>query len=166
MQRSTHAPEAESLNAAQTDTVATGGRPEVIVEILFERGLLYVAVRNIGDRPALGTSVRFNEKLVGLGGRKDIASLAMFRNLEFLGPGRELVTLLDSGSSWFAREQPTKLVLEVSYADAEGKRFTDTIRHDLEIFRDLAFIDGPAGTSGDCDISSRDSTRDSTQEVR
>src|SRR4051812_35263965 len=165
MQRRNNAPEADLLNAAPMDAVAAGARPEVIVEILFERGLLYIAVRNIGVRPALGTSVRFNEKLVGLGGSKDIASLAMFRNLEFLGPGRELVTLLDSSSSWFARRQPTKLALEISYKDGEGKGFTDSIRHDLEVFRDLAYIDGPAATIGDRGMSTRDSTEDSTREA-
>src|SRR4051812_11499932 len=124
------------MNAAPTEAVATPARPEVIVEILFERGLLYMAVRNIGGGPAVGISVHFNEKLIGLGGTKDITSLAMFRNLEFLGPGRELVTLLDSSSAFFARQPPTKLSLEIAYRDAEGKRFNETITHDLDSFRD------------------------------
>ena len=44
------------------------GRPEVIVDVIFEDGLLFLAVSNIGDRPALDVRTTFNRKLVGLGG--------------------------------------------------------------------------------------------------
>jgi hypothetical protein len=141
------------LNPAPSANSATGVRPEVIVEFLFERGLLFIAVRNIGARPALGTSVRFGEKLLGLGGSKDIGSLALFRKLEFLGPGRELVTLFDSSSAYFARQHPTKLVVEIAYRDAEGTCFSETIRHDLEIFRELAYVDPPPASTNDCKSS-------------
>ena len=36
------------------------GRPEVIVEFLFDRGLLSVSVRNIGRRAALSVVVSFD----------------------------------------------------------------------------------------------------------
>ncbi len=60
--------------------------PEVIVDFIFDRGLLFVAVINIGDQPAHKVSVHFHQHLNGLGGTKDIATLAMFRNIEFLAP--------------------------------------------------------------------------------
>jgi hypothetical protein len=117
------------------------GRPEVIVEILFERGLLFVSVRNIGNRPAVTVSVTFRRKLLGLNGTRDVSSQALFRNIEFLGPGREIVTFLDSSSSYFRRRQPTKLVAKVAYGDLNGRQYAVIIKHDLEIYRDLVFVE-------------------------
>lgn len=117
-------------------------RPEVIVEILFDQGLLFISVNNIGNRPALGVAVKFSRKIVGLDGRKDISALALFRNIEFLGPGREIVTFLDTCSSYFARKQPTRISARVSYADPEKRKYEVTINHDLEIYRELAYLDG------------------------
>lgn len=113
----------------------------MIVEFLFDRGLFFVSVHNIGDRPAVATSVVFNEKLFGLNGTRDISSQALFRNIEFLGPGREIVTFLDRSSSYFSGRRPTKLVATVSYSDPEGQRYEATIKHDLEIYRELAFLE-------------------------
>lgn len=116
------------------------GRPEVILEILFERGLLHVSVNNIGERPALNVSVKFNKKILGLNGTKDISALALFSNIEFLGPRREIVALIDHSSSYFKRKQPTKISASIAYRDLEGRNYEATIKHDLEIYRELAFV--------------------------
>ena len=120
-------------------------RPEVIVEFLFDRGLFHISVRNIGDRPAIGISVKFNKKLTGLGGRKEISSLPVFNNIEFLGPGREIVMLLDSSQSYFSRKEPTKITARIAYSDAAKAKYEETISHDLEIYRELAYPDLPNG---------------------
>jgi hypothetical protein len=78
---------------------------------------------------------------VGLGGTKDISALALFRNIEFLGPQREIVTLLDSSSSYFKRKQPTKISALIAYQDLEKRRYEISIKHDLEIYRDLVFVE-------------------------
>lgn len=117
-----------------------GRRPEVIVEFLFDKGLLFVAVRNIGDRPALEVSIRFDPALRGLNGSRDLSAQALFRSIEFLGPGREISTFLDRSDSFFSREPITRISVEVRYADRDGRRYEETIRHDLEIFRDIAFL--------------------------
>ena len=126
-----------------------GGRPEVILEILFDRGLLFLCVNNIGDRPATKVSVRFNKKILGPDGSKDISALPLFRNIEFMGPGREITTLLDTTSSYFKRKQPTAISVQVSYSDAEGRSFEATINHDLEIYRDLAFVTSSRSQTAD-----------------
>ena len=124
-----------------TSTIGVGhGRPEVIVEFLFDRGLLQISVNNIGDRPAVNVSVKFQEKILGINGTKEISALALFKNIEFLGPHREIVSLLDSSSSYFKRNQPTKISALVAYCDLEKRTYEVTIKHDLEIYRDLAFI--------------------------
>jgi hypothetical protein len=119
-------------------------RPEVIVEFLFDHGLLYISVNNIGSRPALSVSVRFNKKILGLGGARDISALAIFKNIEFLGPHREITSLLDSSSSYFKRKQPTKISALITYQDLEKRQYETSIKHDLEIYRDLVFVEPKA----------------------
>ena len=120
------------------------GRPDVILEILFERGCFIISVNNIGNKPAVGVSVKFDKKIVGLDGRKEISALPLFKNIEFLGPRREIVTLLDASYSYFRRKQPTKISAQVSYSDCEDNKYKVTIKHDLEIYRDLAYLPLPS----------------------
>jgi hypothetical protein len=117
-------------------------RPDVIVDVEFDTGLLFLVVRNIGDRPALDVSTTFNRKLLGLGGGTDVAALPLFRNIAFLAPGREIRTLLDSSAAWFARRGATKITARVSYRDAEGHEHRGTMAHDLEIYREIAYVKG------------------------
>lgn len=118
-------------------------RPEVIVEFLFDRGGLSIAVRNIGERPAVKVSVKFDKKIVGLGGAKEISALKVFKNVEFLGPGREITTFLDASSSYFKRKQPTKIAASILYSDSEHRKYETTIKHDLEIYRDISYLNSP-----------------------
>src|SRR5438105_1231002 len=121
-------------------TEANCGRPEVIVEFLFDCGVFHIAVKNIGDHPAVGVSIKFNKKIVGLGGEKEISALSLFRNIEFLGPKREIVTLLDTSHSYFARKQPTKISVRIAYSDSAKQKYEATINHDLEIYRELTYL--------------------------
>ena len=57
-------------------------RPDVIVDFVFEDGLFFIVVENIGDRPALKVSVRFDPRITGLDGRLDVGALPLFRNME------------------------------------------------------------------------------------
>jgi hypothetical protein len=121
----------------------------VIIEFLFDRGFFHICVRNIGDRPAVGISTRFNKKITGLGGRKEISTLPLFRNIEFLGPGREIVMLLDASDSYFSRKQPTKISARMTYSDLAQTKYEATINHDLEIYRELPYLEASASDS-DC----------------
>ena len=122
------------------DREAGRRHPEVILEFLFDKGLLSVSVRNIGTRAAMKVAVTFDRKFTGLGGSKVISSLPHFRNIEFLGPSREIVTLLDTSESYFKRKQPTKIAAHVSYRDADQRKYETTIDHDLAIYRELSWV--------------------------
>ena len=115
-------------------------RPEVIVEFLFDRGLFSISVNNIGGRPATQVSVEFDKKILGLGGSKEISALRLFKNIEFLGPKREIVAFVDTSRSYFARKQPTRFSARVSYSDQEKNKYENVIQHDLEIYRELAYL--------------------------
>ena len=117
------------------------GRPEVILEFIFDKGLFFICVRNIGTRPALKISIKFNRHIKGLGGHKDVSELPLFKNIEFLGPQREIVTFVDTSSSYFKRKEPTKISARIIYSDPEQNKYEATINHDLEIYRELAFVD-------------------------
>jgi hypothetical protein len=119
---------------------AAGADLDVIVDFEFERGLLFVVVRNLGDRPALDVKVGFDKPFKGLGGSREMNKLALFRRIRFLAPGREIRTFLDSSAAYFARKEPVLLTANVSYRDAAGERRKVSITHDLSIYRDLAYL--------------------------
>lgn len=114
--------------------------PEVIVDFVFNEGLLFISIKNIRNEPALKVSVRFDQRIRGLGGNKEISALPLFRNIEFLAPNKEITTFLDSSSSYFGRGEPTKISALISYQDTSGNKYTVTINHDLEIYREIGYI--------------------------
>ena len=115
-------------------------RPEVLLDVVFEDGLLFLAVSNIGDAPALEVSFAFEPRLRGLGGTKDVSELDLFRHISFLAPGKEIRTLLDSSAAYFGRGEPTKFAVRCAYRDDSGRPYEATIHHDLAIYRELAYV--------------------------
>ncbi len=115
-------------------------RPEVVLDVVFEDGLLYLAIANIGDAPAVRVSCRFRKRLRGLGGTQDVSKLPLFERLAFLGPGREIRTLLDTSAAYFARDEPTEFAVTITYADEPGREYETRVEHDLAVYRELAYV--------------------------
>jgi hypothetical protein len=113
---------------------------DVILDVVFEDGLLFLVVANIGNRPAHRVRVRFEHPFTGLGGARKMHSLGIFRKLEFLAPRKEIRVFLDRSASYFARDEPTAFVVDVSWRTADGRRRAQQIRHDLDVYRDLAYV--------------------------
>jgi hypothetical protein len=111
----------------------------VVVDVVFEDGLLYLELANLAERPALSVTCSFDPPLVDLQGR-DVSKLALFGRLEFLGPGRRIRTLLDSTAGYFARESASRVTVVVGYERPDGERRETTLTHDLDVFRELAFL--------------------------
>jgi hypothetical protein len=116
-----------------------GIEPGVIVDVLFESGLLFLSLKNVTSRAAYNVSVRFEPPLMGFGGTVSMGALPLFRDLTFLAPGREIRTLLDSSAAYFVAEQPALVTATVTFADVAGRRKSATIRHNLEIYRRIAY---------------------------
>lgn len=127
---------------------ASGTQSLVIVDFVFDRGLLFIAIRNIGQEPAYAVRVAFSAPLRGLEGTKDVSAQALFHRLEFLPPGKQIVTFFDTSASFFRSDQSTQVTITVTCRTARGARRTATIHHDLEIYRDIGFVDGPRIASG------------------
>ena len=114
-------------------------RPDVIVDFIFEDGVLMVAVSNIGSGPAEDVRVRFHPSFKGLGGSVEIGEMPLFQNIGFLAPAKAIRTLLDSSAAYFNRDEPDRITAVISFRDRSGNEHTSTIRHDLSIYRDIAF---------------------------
>jgi hypothetical protein len=114
-------------------------RPDVVLDVEFDRGLLWLVVANIGGRPALATQVRFEQPFRGLGGTVDVSALRLFRRIEFLPPGKEIRTLLDTSAAYFARKEPAKIAAAITFRDEAGARFDRRIVHDVSIYWDVAY---------------------------
>ncbi len=120
----------------------------VILDVVFERGLLFLVLENTGERPAHSVRVKFGERFTGVGGAKRIDRLALFRRLEYLAPYKAIEVFLDRSAAYFARGEPTTLTAAVSWRTPGGERRRATIVHDLEIYRDLGYIESEVPQRG------------------
>jgi hypothetical protein len=115
-------------------------RPEVIVDFVFDDGLLFISVENIGDQPALKVSVQFDQKIMGVEGGQEISALPLFRSIEFLAPHKAIVTFLDTSAAYFRRGEPTRIAAMITYQDSNRAHYKTTLHHDLEIYKDIGYI--------------------------
>ena len=122
---------------------AVTGDADVVLDVEFDRGLLFLVLENLGDGPAHTVRVRFAAPLTGLGGERRIDRLQLFRRLEFLGPGREIRVLLDRSALFFAREEQTAFEARITWRTDEDERRSRTIRHDLGAYRDFPYLEVP-----------------------
>jgi hypothetical protein len=123
--------------------VAADPNPYVIVDFEFDRGALFIAIENIGTRPAFCVRVDFSHKLMGAGGTVDVSALPLFSSLEFLPGGKKITAFLDSSASYFQSSQPAQITTRISYKDAGETKLTQTIRHNLEIYRSIGYTTQP-----------------------
>lgn len=113
-------------------------RPDVIVDFSVERGVLFVSLRNIGAASAYKVVTRFDQPFRGLGGTRDVPALALFRALPFMPPGKQFTHLVDPLAVYLQRGEPTRLTATITYTDRDGHGYSETVPHDLEVYRELA----------------------------
>ena len=118
-------------------------RPDVLLDVVWDDGLLFLSLVNFGARPALKVACRFERPFHGLGGATDMSRLRLFRNVELLAPGREIRTLLDTSAGYFARREPTKLMAALTWRDEGGRRYERRVAHDVAIYAELAYVGPP-----------------------
>jgi len=128
-----------SSSEPERDEPLPGG--DVVLDVVFEAGLFHLELVNLGRRPALNVSCRFDKLLIGVDGAI-VSQLPLFENVSFLMPGKRIRTLLDSSVAYFARGEPTTIAATVSYQERSGRHHRTTIEHNLEIYRDLAYVSG------------------------
>jgi hypothetical protein len=110
----------------------------VVVDVLYEDGVLYLELANLADRPALNVACSFDPPLVDVQGR-DVSELRVFRRVEFLGPQRRLRTLLDSVAGHFGRDGAAQVAITVEYERPGSARTATRVTHDLQLYGELAY---------------------------
>jgi hypothetical protein len=105
-----------------------------VVDVVFETGLLYVELANLGDRPAVDVSCSFEPSLVDAHGRP-LADPALFRHLSFLAPRRRIRSLLGPSAGY-----SETLSVKVEYGRPGGDRETTRLSHDLAVFGELSYV--------------------------
>ena len=133
-------PRKRTSSSSGSKTIDETARPDVIVDVRFDQGLLFIALVNLSDVPVYRVSVKFAKPFRGLGGECAVSTLAMFRRVEFLAPRKRIETLLDSSSAFFKRREPTLIKALVSFRDARGKTHRHEIVHDLKIYKDISYV--------------------------
>jgi hypothetical protein len=118
-------------------TDGDSGRPEVIVDFTVEDGLLAIHLKNIGGRSAYAVKTTFDRRFHGLGGQKCISEMRLFRQLEFMAPGKDLSQFVDVLANYAKRKEPMRIAATLSYRDREGNRYEDRIVHNLRIYLEL-----------------------------
>lgn len=121
--------------------------PAVIVDFLLDRGLLSVALINLDTRPAYRVSVAFSAPFKGLGGSVEISALRLFKQVEFLAPGKRIEAFIDTADAYFRRREPIRIEAIVTHHDAAGQARRHRIVHDLAIYQDLVHLVPPSAAS-------------------
>jgi hypothetical protein len=111
--------------------------PNVIVDFEYQEGMLYVSVQNIGSLPAYQISVEFDKKIRGIENEQLITSLNLFKETEFLPPGKKIRAFIDSFPSYITRKQPMIVQATITYYGKDRRKFVHSIKHNLAIYRDL-----------------------------
>jgi|SRR5215831_10590428 len=115
-------------------------RSNVILDFVFDDGLLFVSLANIGDGPATDVVVELDKPVRGADG-VPLAELALFRKLTFLAPRREITAFVDSSAAYFARGEPAEITATIRWTE-QGESRSSRIRHDLGVYRDLPYVPG------------------------
>ena len=116
---------------------------DVILDVEFEDGLLFLVLENAGFRPAHAVRVRFGGPLHGLGGEKRIDRLRIFQKLELLPARRRIRIFLDRAALLFGRDQPTAFEARITWRTDDDERRSRAVRHDLDAYRDFPYLEVP-----------------------
>jgi hypothetical protein len=106
----------------------------VVVDVVFEGGLLHLELANLGDRAAYDVVCSFEPALVDVEGR-EVSELLLFRRLPFLAPHRHIRTLLGPASDYLE-----SVAVTVEYSRGDGERQETRLTHELRAFRELAYV--------------------------
>jgi len=131
---------------APTNLAASStGQPDVILDFIFDHGMLFIRLENIGEGPATHVTTAFAPVFRGLDGTRDMTSLALFKGIEYFAPARRIDVFMDTSEAFFRRNEPTKIIVTLSYRNHANVPMMKQIVHDLGIYRDLPYLARPQG---------------------
>ena len=113
---------------------------DVIVDVVFDDGLFFLRLQNIGSRPARDVSVSLEPKIMAPYGDQLINDLTLFKSLRFMAPGKLIDVFLGTRTAYFKSCQPAEIRATVEYLDRRGRTRRGVIEHDLSIYADLGYV--------------------------
>jgi len=112
----------------------------IVVDFEIDSGTVFLIIKNTGDQAALNLKIKPSKPILGLEGKKDLRELAVFKEISYLAPLKEIRIFVDGYDSFFRRLKDTRISFVVSYRHEKGKSFKGKIDHDLKIYSDLIFF--------------------------
>jgi hypothetical protein len=112
-------------------------RPEVIVDFSVDEGMLSVRLKNIGRASAYLVKTEFDKPFYGINGEKCISRMRLFRQVDFMPPGKEFCQFVDLLAHYAKRREPMKIKASISYRDRQGNRYKEAMAHDLRIYLEM-----------------------------
>lgn len=113
--------------------------PEVIFDVIFEKGVFYFSIKNITHLPAHSVRISFDKKIKGVREEVDFSKMKIFKELEYLAPHKEIKIFLDVAASYLESKQPSKFVVSIKWLDSDKKPFYRKIPHNLNAYKDLGY---------------------------
>lgn len=135
------------MRQAKSDKNNTGPvsrPPEIIVDFECEDDSLFMVIANVGLSSAHRISIQCDKEIRDFRGRQ-ITEMPILRRLEFMPPGKKVRLFVDRFSAYVKAKQPMQLEFSITYFDRERRQQTDTIRHNLAIYRGIITSNGKNG---------------------
>jgi hypothetical protein len=112
------------------------GDPEVLLDIEYDRGCLFLVLANVGPATAFDVRVTFEKPLLGAGGCVDVTALGAFGLTPILRPGKEIRVFVDVARELLGRRGSKQVRAHVTYQTRARTRLGEVFAHDLRIWRD------------------------------
>lgn len=102
-------------------------RPKVYVDFRFNDGIMYVVVKNMGERAAHNIKIEFSPDIkYRIGGEdRSLNATPLINNLSFLGPKNEIDSLLGAGHEILPKQQDSLKAIIRYESECGRKKFSE-----------------------------------------
>lgn len=119
----------------------------VILDVEFDRGLLFFNLKNATDQPVFNVVTKFNSKIfcppASGHSNLELGELPIFKGITFLAPKKEIRVFIDSLVSYMTRGMPMLISFTIDFDGPDGSHAHYNINHNLSIYRGIGYIEKP-----------------------
>ncbi len=108
-------------------------RPRVYVDFKFLNAIMYIVVKNIGERAAHNINIKFDPD-IKYEKEETLNNIPLIKNLPFLSPKNELDTVLGTGFDILPRNKFDRVEAIVKYEDEKNNEYTEKHSFSLEAY--------------------------------
>ena len=114
--------------------------PNLILDFEIKNESVFIRFYNASEYEAYDVTVKFSDPIPGLGATKNIPELRIFKELAYFAPHKEFMIYVDELDSFFSHLKKEEILIQITYLDADKKKFEKKITHHLGIYRDLPML--------------------------